>query len=95
MKADFNSSIKEIDHICVMDDFDSFDLILHLNETSIATGDPSRGSILERLLELWPISSFFNDSVLPSHKVKTNFSQPCLELISSGTSSLNLNKMLT
>lgn len=23
MKADFNSSIKEIDQICVMDDFDS------------------------------------------------------------------------
>ena len=26
MKADFNSSIKEIDHICVMDDFDSMTL---------------------------------------------------------------------
>ena len=28
MKADFNSSIKEIDHICVMDDFDSVTLPL-------------------------------------------------------------------
>ena len=26
MKADFNSSIKEIDHICVMDDVDSMTL---------------------------------------------------------------------
>ena len=36
-----------------------FESELHLSEACIATGDPTRGGIVNPLLELWPFSTLF------------------------------------